>query len=343
LNYNLWADKVNFINIFLYFIKDDEPTNPSDVRNLSSLKEKDRRFFRNEESYDYQIRLTGRKSIIDYSRLVFCDQLGSGCFGSVDRGTYTDQSGVTVAVAIKTLNVESNENKIEIEKEARIMQSLDHPNIIKLIGTCNHNQSLMIVMELAKFGPLHKYLRTMKQKISMKQIILFCYQVAKAMEYLAYKNLVHRDLAARNVLLVNEKSAKISDFGMSRTMNDQNYYTSKASGKWPLKWYPIEASVNGIFDEKSDVWSYGVTCWEATSYGMRPYQGVSINLLFMKIQNGYRLEKPKDCPDDFYNIIDRCWKLNKNDRPKFSKVVKDIETVLVNVYRIEPSEFRNAN
>jgi serine/threonine protein kinase len=118
--------------------------------------------------------------------------------------------------------------------------------------------------------------------MSMLKIVKLCYQVALAMQYLASKNLVHRDLAARNVLLASEDLAKVSDFGMSRKMDDNLYYTTQTQGKWPLKWYPPEATSSGKFDEKSDVWSFGITCWEATSYGCRPYQGISFNRLPVK-------------------------------------------------------------
>ena len=58
----------------------------------------------------------------------------------------------------------------------------------------------------------------------------------------------------------------------------------------------------GKFDEKSDVWSFGVTCWEATSYGGRPYHNIDISLLLQKLISGYRLQKPAHCPDEVYNI-----------------------------------------
>ncbi len=77
-----------------------------------------------------------------------------------------------------------------------------------------------------------------REKMSMKKIVRVCAQVAVAMQYLAAKGLVHRDLAARNVLLVSEDLAKVSDFGMSRRLDENHYYETSSQGKWPLKWYP---------------------------------------------------------------------------------------------------------
>ncbi len=103
-------------------------------------------------------------------------------------------------------------------------------------------------------------------------------------------------------------------------------------GKWPLKWYPPEAAQTSKFDEKSDVWSFGVTCWEATSYGARPYQGIDIHLVLLKLQNGYRLDKPDECPDDVYNLIYKCWNIDRARRPNFNAIVDELKFILADLY-----------
>jgi serine/threonine protein kinase len=105
------------------------------------------------------------------------------------------------------------------------MRPLNHPNIIKFVGVCFEGRSsLKIVLEYAKLGALNKYLKEHKTEMKITQLIQLCHQIALAMGYLASKAIVHRDLAARNVLLLNENTCKVTDFGMSRIMNDANYY-----------------------------------------------------------------------------------------------------------------------
>lgn len=316
---------------------DDEPQNSNDITDLSKLPDSKRALFEDEDNYEYDSLSAYTVNLKD---LVTYDKLGSGCFGSVHRGTYKykdkkSKTEVEIPVAIKQLNIDTDESRQEIIKEADIMKSLKNPHIIKFIGMCfdQSNGRLMIVLELAKLGPLHKYLRAHKEDMSMLKIVKLCYQVALAMQYLASKNLVHRDLAARNVLLASEDIAKVSDFGMSRKMDDNLYYTTQTQGKWPLKWYPPEATSSGKFDEKSDVWSFGITCWEATSYGCRPYQGIDISLLIMKLENGYRLEKPQLCPQEIFNVMYVCWR-SKHKRPTFNEIVKQLRTAIYEVYQI---------
>ena len=67
------------------------------------------------------------------------------------------------------------------------------------------------------------------------------------MQYLESRRFIHRDLAARNILLSSKFQAKISDFGLSRVVSDQNYYRATKGGRWPIKWYAPECVNYGTF------------------------------------------------------------------------------------------------
>ena len=217
------------------------------------------------------------------------------------------------------------------------MRSLNHPNIVKLIGICYESKmSLKLVLEYAKLGALNKYLFKRKGETTMKAIIRLCYQIALAMEYLTSKSIVHRDLAARNVLLQTEDLCKVTDFGLSRMVNDNNYYYHQAQNKslLPLKWYPVNliSAASKRFDEKSDVWSFAVTCWEATSYGCEPYAGSSISMIEYSLLNEHRLEQPDKCPSLVYEIMSKCWNAKPDGRPTFSQLVKEFKMVFEKIY-----------
>ncbi|CAM4730806.1 unnamed protein product [Leuciscus chuanchicus] len=262
-----------------------------------------------------------RSTTVNRSDLTLEDgELGSGNFGTVLRGVYQMKKTQKV-VAVKILKNDDDNAAVKDEmlREANVMQQLDNPYIVRMIGICEA-ENLMLVMELAELGPLHKFLQKNKH-ISMKNITELVHQVSMGMKYLEEHNFVHRDLAARNVLLVTQHYAKISDFGLSKALTeDENYYKAKGHGKWPLKWYAPECMNFLRFSSKSDVWSFGVLMWEAYSYGQKPYKGMKGNEVIQMIESGQRMSAPADCPDEMYNLMMKCWTYKSDERPGFSVV-----------------------
>ncbi|XP_016403861.1 tyrosine-protein kinase SYK-like isoform X2 [Sinocyclocheilus rhinocerous] len=262
-----------------------------------------------------------RSTTVKRSDLTLEDgELGSGNFGTVLRGVYQMKKTQKV-VAVKILKNDDNNAAVKEEmlREANVMQQLDNPYIVRMIGICEA-ENLMLVMELAELGPLHKFLQKNKH-ISMKNITELVHQVSMGMKYLEEHNFVHRDLAARNVLLVTQHYAKISDFGLSKALTEEeNYYKAKGHGKWPLKWYAPECMNYFKFSSKSDVWSFGVLMWEAYSYGQKPYKGMKGNEVIQMIESGERMSAPADCPPEMYDLMRKCWTYKLDERPGFSVV-----------------------
>nr|XP_033784801.1 tyrosine-protein kinase SYK isoform X1 [Geotrypetes seraphini]XP_033784810.1 tyrosine-protein kinase SYK isoform X1 [Geotrypetes seraphini] len=247
-------------------------------------------------------------------------ELGSGNFGTVKKGIFK-MTKTEKPVAVKVLKNENNDPSVkdELLKEAAVMQQLDNPYIVRMIGICEA-EYWMLVMELADLGPLNKFLLKNKdlRQLNVTELV---HQVSMGMKYLEANNFVHRDLAARNVLLVTQHYAKISDFGLSKALNsDESYYKAKGHGKWPIKWYAPECINFFKFSSKSDVWSFGVLMWEAFSYGQKPYKGMKGSEVAQMIESGLRMECPANCPTEMYSLMKRCWTYNLDDRPGFTAV-----------------------
>ncbi|KAK2835283.1 hypothetical protein Q5P01_015767 [Channa striata] len=253
-------------------------------------------------------------------------ELGSGNFGCVKKGVLKTESG-QIDVAVKVLKNDNEKLvKEEMMREAEIMYQLDNPYIVRMLGLCSA-ESLMLVMEMASAGPLNKYLSTKKDSITTENIVNLMHQVSVGMKYLEEKNFVHRDLAARNVLLVNQQYAKISDFGLSKALGaDDNYYKARTAGKWPLKWYAPECINFHKFSSKSDVWSFGITMWEAFSYGGKPYKKMKGPDVMRFIEAGSRMECPAACPERMYTLMKECWTYKHEDRPDFKKVEESMRS-----------------
>jgi len=126
---------------------------------------------------------------------------------------------------------------------------------------------------------------------------------------------------------------KVADFGLSEDIYTRNYYRQSKSDttvKLPVRWMPPESIADGIFTEKSDVWSFGVTCWEVFTGGEIPYGGISPVALLQLLRDGDRLNKPMNpaCSDEIYAIILGCWKAEPEERPDFSQLLVTISLTL---------------
>uniref|UniRef100_A0A8D0KVG4 receptor protein-tyrosine kinase n=1 Tax=Strix occidentalis caurina TaxID=311401 RepID=A0A8D0KVG4_STROC len=202
--------------------------------------------------------------------------IGAGEFGEVYKGTLK-RGKKEVPVAIKTLKVGYTEKqRVDFLSEATIMGQFCHHNIIRLEGVVSKYKPFMIITEYMENGALDKFLREKEGEFGVIQLVGMLRGIAAGMKYLANMNYVHRDLAARNILVNSNLVCKVSDFGLSRVLEDDPEATYTTSGgKIPIRWTAPEAISYRKFTSASDVWSYGIVMWEVMSYGERPYWELS--------------------------------------------------------------------
>jgi serine/threonine protein kinase len=103
-----------------------------------------------------------------------------------------------------------------------------------------------------------------------------------ANEYSPFQ-IIHRDLAARNVLITEEHTCKVADFGFARDVIVSHVYERKSEGRLPIRWMAPESLYDNIFSVKSDVWSFGVLIWEVVTLGSTPYPGLSAAEVMKKV------------------------------------------------------------
>lgn len=140
--------------------------------------------------------------------------------------------------------------------------------------------------------------------------------------------LVHRDLAARNVLVATGNVIKISDFGLTRDIYEADAYMKKSKGRIPVKWMAPESLYAQVYTSKSDVWSFGVLLWEIITLGANPYPGIPPERLFSLLKTGYRMDRPENCSDEIYAIMQKCWKTEPAQRPSFGDLADIFDRLL---------------
>ncbi|KAL5274667.1 CSK family protein [Megaselia abdita] len=244
--------------------------------------------------------------VIPESDLQLRESIGKGEFGDVMLGILRGDK-----VAVKMLKDSGAAQKFLAE--ASVMTTLEHENLVKFIGLVFTNKHIYLVTEFMSKGSLVDYLRSRgRLHITKKDQINFAYDTCSGMEYLETKKVVHRDLAARNVLISENCTAKVSDFGLAR----EECYNLEV-GKLPIKWTAPEALKGGRFSNKSDMWSFGILLWEIYSFGRVPYPRIPLADVVKHVEIGYKMEAPEGCPPEVYEMMRQSWDLNPVKRPTF--------------------------
>ncbi|CAI5450432.1 unnamed protein product [Caenorhabditis angaria] len=230
-----------------------------------------------------------------------------------------------------------------LKREANLVNGLQHPNIVRLLGVCTEKPYFGLLLELCEGGSLRRVYHDNKQKtIPFRVLVDWALQIASGMEYLISQGYVHRDLKADNVLVKEEVCTciteqnfewcpdcggrpfdrlklKITDFGVTRELTAEAINRQSQVGT--CAWLSPEA-FHGTYSEASDIWSFGVVLWELLSKE-EPYQGqVPASIMFQTGICGKSLEIDKNCPQKWRDIMQKCWNFRPESRPKFQELVK---------------------
>lgn len=208
--------------------------------------------------------------------------IGQGGFGVIYRNYI-----YRVPVAIKFTKSESTKGKemVKLINEYKIMQALDHENIIKTFGFVEFDGKFGIVMEMCGGGALNQVLR-LNQSINIKSKVEIMLKVIKAIEYMHIKNFCHFDIKPHNILLDDNLNPKLTDLGLSQKITDKQM---KKTGFTLIYSSPEQIKGNNL-SPKADVWSFGMTMYNSFT-GITPYD-------YLNSENKTKLDK-----NQFYNEI----------------------------------------
>uniref|UniRef100_A0A8C7NDN0 Tyrosine-protein kinase n=2 Tax=Oncorhynchus mykiss TaxID=8022 RepID=A0A8C7NDN0_ONCMY len=275
--------------------------------------------------------------------------LGEGHFGKVELCRYDPRGDRTgELVAVKSLKPENREEQSNnLWSEIGILKELYHENIVKYKGICQEEggRAIKLIMEYLPAGSLKEYLPHNRGQTSLKTLLSYAVQICQGMDYLGSRNYIHRDLAARNVLVENESTVKIGDFGLTKSIKgNEGYYTVKDDLESPVYWYAPECLVHCKFYLASDVWSFGVTMYELLTYCenaispmpvflkmIGPTRGqMTVTRLVKVLEEGKRLPRPESCPGTVYELMRKCWENTPAMRITFKSLIDEFTRMLTN-------------
>ncbi|EGD72900.1 TKL/MLK/LZK protein kinase [Salpingoeca rosetta] len=245
---------------------------------------------------------------IKFEKIKHLKFIGSGAQGCVYLGTYKHEE-----VAVKKMK----ELSMTVKEES-LLRTLNHDNIIRLIGVCKTAPVYAVVME---YCPQSLYDVLQRRHLPPAGVVNWASQVAHGMQYLHGKGIVHRDLKSPNILLGQDKATlKISDFGCCREYRHGKSVTMSFSGT--AAWMAPEIIRSESCTEHVDVWSYGVVLWELLTREV-PYKGVDAHAIVWGVGNQQlHLPVPASTPDGLRLVLQQCWDQTPKNRPSFTMILK---------------------
>ncbi|PUZ77965.1 hypothetical protein GQ55_1G415600 [Panicum hallii var. hallii] len=255
-------------------------------------------------------------------------ELGSGTYGAVYHGKWRGCD-----VAIKRIKAScfagrpSERERLiaDFWKEAQILSSLHHPNVVSFYGVVRDGPdgSLATVTEFMVNGSLKQFLRKKDRTIDRRKRVILAMDAAFGMEYLHGKNIVHFDLKCEN-LLVNMRDpqrpiCKIGDLGLSK-VKQHTLVSGGVRGTLPWMAPELLSGKSNMVSEKIDVYSFGIVMWELLT-GEEPYSDMrAAEIIGGIVNDSLRPQIPSWCDPEWKALMESCWSSDPTGRPSFTDI-----------------------
>ncbi|ERN07268.1 hypothetical protein AMTRI_Chr12g240940 [Amborella trichopoda] len=255
-------------------------------------------------------------------------ELGSGTYGFVYHGKWKGSDVAIKRIKASCFNGRPTERErliADFWKEASILHSLHHPNVVSFYGVVRDGPdgTLATVTEFMVNGSLKQVLQKKDRTIDRRKRLIIAMDAAFGMEYLHGKNIVHFDLKCEN-LLVNMRDphrpvCKIGDLGLSKV----KHHTLVSGGvRGTLPWMAPELLIgkSNMVTEKIDVYSFGICMWELLT-GEEPYADMHCaSIIGGIVNNTLRPQIPTWCDPEWRSLMESSWSSDPGERPSFAEI-----------------------
>ena len=269
--------------------------------------------------------ISDQKWYIDSAEIEMLETLGAGSFGKVRRCKWRG-----LDLAIKTLHeivLDDEVSQEEFIAEISVLERLNHPNILSLIGASADSSDLFLVTEFCAKGSLFSMISLNPDQLRDPLCLLMCArQIAEGVAYLHQLSppIIHRDLKSLNVFLTDNMTVKVGDFGLARELHELKNATMAGTPEWTAPEVLQQASCT----ESADVFSFAVIIWEILMLE-EPYKGMSPTQVTIRVaRDGLRPTLPSSCDvpareslpfwDEYVALMEACWSQDPSRRPLMS-------------------------
>jgi len=266
---------------------------------------------------------------IDPSEITREHVLGDGSFGSVYKGRCRQKD-----VAVKVLFRQLEEKTLrDFRKEVAIMSKIFHPNIVLFLGACTSVPGkLQICTELMK-GNLETLLLDPNAKLGVLTRVKMARDAALGVLWLHSSNpvCIHRDLKTSNLLVDSNLTVKVCDFGLSQIVRKgQTLHDGREGAKGTPLWMAPEVLLGKTFNEKADVYSFGLVLWQMiTRRELFPEYTELEPFIEAICYRHVRPPLPADTLPAVRDLVQACWANRPEQRPDFSQIVAALENIIV--------------
>ncbi|XP_047321606.1 leucine-rich repeat receptor protein kinase HPCA1-like isoform X2 [Impatiens glandulifera] len=269
------------------------------------------------------------------------NDIGTGGYGKVYRGTLPDGKMIAIKRAMKG----SMQGAIEFKSEIELLSRVHHKNVVSLVGFCFDQSEQMLVYEYIPNGTLKDSLSGQSGfRLDWARRLRIALGSARGLQYLhelADPPIIHRDIKSNNILLDDRLNAKVADFGLSKAIGnpDQTHITTQVKGT--MGYMDPEYYMTNQLTDKSDVYSFGVTLLELVTAKQPIEKGKYIvrevrermdktKVLYniQEVIDPFLLGTALDGFEKFVDVALRCVMETGADRPTMGQVVKEIENIM---------------
>lgn len=252
--------------------------------------------------------------------------IGSGSFGTVYLGMNSITGELMAVKQVELLSDKSDEHEQRkksmidaLQREMKLLQDLQHPNIVQYLGSNCENNYLNIYLEYVPGGSVATMLSNYGA-FEESLIRNFVKQILHGLKYLHDRSIIHRDIKGANVLVDNKGTIKISDFGISKKLEDKNARTSLQGSVY---WMAPEVVKQKPYTFKADIWSLGCLIVEMFT-GSRPFPE------FQHLQALFNIGKetpvpptiPEQATPEAQNFLKQAFEIDYNKRPTAQEMLQ---------------------